>query len=215
MNWQLLYQLAPPRWSDFGADLGLGALLAVLAAVLALWARRRGRVSMPARMLGLMAAAVVGLGWGLNTWDQQRLARRLDAGEVQWVQGLVQHHACWQDWVADAKGHGGRRRDWERISVAGVDFIWQPGDARPGFSGRDVEPLLQDGLWLRIAYVEDVAGEAHQRRILRMERAELPPEQARALAATVAASVGAAGATVETGDQSSACRLTPTRRSST
>ncbi|MBP6900692.1 MAG: hypothetical protein KBC73_11415 [Burkholderiaceae bacterium] len=210
MNWQPLYQLALPRWSDFGTDLALGALLAVLALGLALWARRRGRVSMPARMLALMAAVVIGLGWGANTWDQQRLARRLAAGEVQWVQGLVQHHACWQDWVADAKGHGGRRRDWERISVAGIDFIWQPGEARPGYSRRDGEPLLHDGLWLRIAYVEDAAGEARQRRILRLERAELPPEQAQALAAAVAAS--SAGPTA---DQSSACRLTPTRRSST
>ncbi|WP_018413301.1 hypothetical protein [Methyloversatilis thermotolerans] len=180
MNWQTVYDISGDGARDFSGYLIAGAGVLALAAVFALRARRRGERSGTARVLALFALVIAGLGYGVNSWDQNRLTAALETGAVQQVAGAIRHHAVWREDVTPAgSGPGATRhyRNWERISVGGVDFIWTPGADQAGFTHAPSPPLdIRDGLWLRVTYVEDAPDEATQRRIVKLERGDAPPD---------------------------------------
>lgn len=174
MNWRQVYAVGG---ADFTPFIYAGLAFLALALGFHLWARRRGERSGTARVLIIVGVVVGGLGYGVNQWDQDRLTVRLAEGSVLQVEGPVAEHQIWKEDVTDTRRDIGRRYNhWETVIVAGVRFTWTPGAQSPSFSNALSPPLaLEDGTLLRITYVEDVAGEAHQRRILRLELGEGPP----------------------------------------
>jgi len=176
MNWQTMYEIdragAGTQFIPF-IYMGLGVL--AVALLLYLWARRKGRRSVAARFL-LIGGVLIGvLGYGVNTWDQGRLADQLAAGDAKVVEGAVVAHQIWREDVTNPKKDTTRRyRRWETITVGGVQFIWSPGAQEAAFTNAQTPAVdFHDGLFVRIAYVEDVPDQAHQRRILRLETAEI------------------------------------------
>lgn len=93
MNWQTVYDISGDGARDFSGYLIAGAGVLALAAVFALRARRRGERSGTARVLALFALVIAGLGYGVNSWDQNRLTAALETGAVQQVAGAIRHHA--------------------------------------------------------------------------------------------------------------------------
>ena len=175
MNWTVVYEIdrsgAGTQFTPF-VYMGLGVL--AVALILHLRARRHGQRSSVARFL-LIGGALIGvLGYGVNTWDQDRLAKQLAAGDAQAVEGPVVAHQIWREDVTNpGKDTARRYRRWETITVGGVQFIWHPGAQEPAFTNAQTPAVdFHDGLYVRLAYVEDVPGQAHQRRILRLETAE-------------------------------------------
>ncbi|MBX3679936.1 MAG: hypothetical protein KF710_07135 [Rhodocyclaceae bacterium] len=172
MNWQTVYQIdGSGDGSSFLPFLyvGLGALLLALVLYLRARAAKRGRGT--PTVVAIFGVLVAGLGYGMNTWDQGRLARMLASGEVLSVEGPVSAHQVWREDITNPKKDIGRRyRTWETITVGTTSFIWSPGAVEPAFTNAQLPPVaFRDGLMVRVTYVEDVAGEAHQRRILRLE----------------------------------------------
>lgn len=171
MNWQLVYDIGSQETQQFLPFVYVGLGLLALALGLQLWARRRGQKSFMAIVTAIAAALAGGLGYGLGVWDQQRLAARLRSGNVLQVQGAVSAHQQWRQDVGSSSNSSARRyTNFETITVGGVAFIWSPGELQAAFSNAQTPPLaLKDGLTLRVSYVEDVPGKAHERRILRLE----------------------------------------------
>jgi len=175
MNWQLAYEIDHGgTGAQFYGFVLMGCVVLAVAAGIHLWARRRRRRSGIARVLAFGGALIGVLGYGVNTWDQRRLAVALDDGSAQVVEGPVVAHQIWREDVTNPKTDTSRRfRRWQTITVGGVRFIWSPGAQEAAFTNAQTPTVnFHDGLFVRIAYVEDVAGEAHQRRILRLETAE-------------------------------------------
>lgn len=178
MNWRLVYDIRGPQAADFTPYIYAGLAILALALVFHLWARRKGERSGTARILAAMAFVVGGLGYGINRWDQDRLTARLEEGRVLRVEGPASGHQSWREDITDTRRDIGRRyKHWETVIVDGVRFTWAPGAQEPAFTNALTPPLaFPDGTPLRITYVEDVAGEAHQRRILRLEMGDAPAE---------------------------------------
>ena len=174
MNWRLVYDVRNMGAADFIPFIYAGLAILALALVFHLWARRKGERSGTARILAGMGFLVGVLGYGINTWDQRRLAAHLEEGSVLRVEGPVTDHQIWREDVTDIRRDIGRRYNrWETIIVLGVRFTWTPGAQEPAFTNAMTPPLdFMDGTPLRIAYVEDVPDDAHQRRIVRLEVGE-------------------------------------------
>lgn len=175
MNWQTIFEVSRPGLLDLRGDLYIAAALAAVGLIFYLRARKQKQRSMVAIAMTVFACVVLVFAYGVGTWDRWRLANRLAEGSPLQAQGLVTGHAVWRDEVSRAPGETLRRfNHWERVEVGGVSFIWTPGAHEAGFTNAQTPALqIQDGLLMRIAYVEDVAGEAHQRRILRLEVADI------------------------------------------
>ena len=171
MDWQLIYEIGAEGVERFLPFVYIGLGLLAVAAALHFWARRRGQRSFMAILIAIAAVLVGGLVYGLSVWDHQRLVARLKSGDVLQAQGAVTAHQKWRQDAGTSSGSSARRYNhWETITVGGVAFTWSPGEQQAAFSNAQTPPLaLQDGLMLRIHYVEDVAGQAHERRILRLE----------------------------------------------
>jgi len=176
MNWHAVYEIdASGEGTQFIPFIYMGLALLAVALILQWWARRRGQRSSVARFL-LIGAVLVGvLGYGVNTWDQDRLARQLAAGEARVVEGPVVAHQIWREDVTKPRKDSTRRyHRWETITVGGVQFIWSPGAQEAAFTNAQTPAVdFHDGLQVRVAYVEDVPDQAHQRRILRLETADV------------------------------------------
>ena len=177
MNWHTVYDISTADAGEYFGFVLFGAGMLVLAGGFLWRARRRGERSPTAKVVAGFGVLVAVLGYGVNTWDQNRLAAHLAAGEVQTVDGAVFAHARWREDITDSRRDSTRRyRHWERVVVGGVTFIWPPGAQQPGFTNAQTPPLdLHDGQWLRITWVEDVADEASQRRIVKLESGDPPP----------------------------------------
>lgn len=171
MNWQLVFDIGAQSTERFLPFVYIGLGLLAVAGGLRLWARRRKQGSFMAIMLAIAAVLVGGLGYGLNAWDHHRLVARLKSGDVLQTQGAATAHQKWRQDIGTSSNSSTRRYNhWETVTVGGVAFTWSPGEQQAAFSNAQTPPLaLQDGLMLRISYVEDVAGQAHERRILRLE----------------------------------------------
>ncbi|WP_374336848.1 hypothetical protein [Methyloversatilis sp.] len=177
MNWQPVYDVSGQGAPDFDGYVLFGLALLAVAGGFWLRARRLGARSGTARVLAIFALLVAALGYGVNTWDRNRLASHLAAGRVLTVEGPVFAHAQWREDIT-YPGQGGPRRyqNWERIVVGGITFIWAPGAHEAAFTNAQTPPLaLRDGLWLRVTWVEDAPDEATQRRIVKLEAADPPP----------------------------------------
>lgn len=178
MNWQPVFDVSRPGAAEFHGYVLFGLALLAVAGGFWLRARRRGERSGTARVLALFALLIAALGYGVNTWDRNRLADHLVAGRVLTVEGPVFAHAQWREDITHP-GQGSTRRfqNWERIVVGGVTFIWSPGAHQAAFTNAQTPPLaLRDGLWLRVTWVEDAPDEATQRRIVKLETADPPPD---------------------------------------
>lgn len=131
-------------------------------------------------MIALIALLIAALGCGVSTWDRNRLADHPAAGRVLTVEGPVFAHAQWrEDITHPGLGSGSTRRvqNWERIVVGGVTFIWSLGAHQAAFTNAQTPPLaLRDGLWLRVTWVEDAPDETTQRRSVKLETADPPPD---------------------------------------
>lgn len=176
MNWNAVYEIdRSGAGTQFIPFVYMGLSLLGVALILHLWARRQGRRSSVARFLVIGGVLIGALGYGVNTWDQDRLAKQLAAGEARVVEGPVVAHQIWREDVTNPKKDTTRRyRRWETITVGGVQFIWSPGAQEPAFTNAQTPEVdFHDGLYVRIAYVEDVPDQAHQRRILRLETADV------------------------------------------
>jgi hypothetical protein len=181
MNWQTVYDVGSVGESDFIwfiyialAPLALALLLQIRA-----WLQKRG--SFFAKILAVFAMLIAGLGYGMNIWDHNRLAAKLADGDVLKVAGPVIGHQIWKEDVTNIKRDIGRSYNhWETINVGGVAFIWAPGALEAAFTNAKPTVVdLRDGLVVRIHYIEDVPGQAHQRRIVRLEVADdMPPPEA-------------------------------------
>lgn len=177
MNWRTVYDISTAGDYEYIGFVLFGLGVLVLATGFWLWARRRGERSPTSRVLALAAVLIAGLGYGINTWDQHRLAGELAAGKVQTVEGPVSAHVKWRQDITNVRSDTQRRyRNWERVVVGGVTFIWEPGAMQPGFTNALSPPLdLQDGVWLRLTWVEDVPDEPSQRRIVKLDLGDAPP----------------------------------------
>lgn len=178
MNWQPVYDVSGPGAPEFHGYVLFGLALLAVAGGFWLRARRRGESSGTARVIALFALLIAALGYGVNTWDRKRLAEHLVAGRVLTVEGPVFAHAQWrEDITRPGQGSVRRFQNWERIVVGGVPFIWLPGAHQASFTNVQTPPLaLRDGLWLRVTWVEDAPDEATQRRIVKLETADPPPD---------------------------------------
>lgn len=178
MNWRLVYDIRNAEAADFTPFIYAGLAILAVALVFHLRARSKGGRSDTARILVGLAFLVGALGYGVNTWDQSRLAARLEEGSVLRVEGPVAGHQVWREDITDTRRDIGRRYNrWETIVVTDVRFTWAPGAQAPAFTNALTPPLdFADGTPLRIAYVEDAPDEAHQRRIVRLEVGEAPAD---------------------------------------
>ena len=171
MNWQTVYDISTHDATEFIGFVYAGLALLAIAACFHFWARRRGQRSGTARIIAVFALVVGVLGYGVNTWDQGRLSDKLASGEILQVSGPLSGHALWRQDVTDIRRDSSRRyRQWESVTVDGVRFLWSPGAEAPAFTNALSPPIaFHDGMPVRISYVEDVAGDDQQRRILRLE----------------------------------------------
>jgi len=173
MKWRVLYDIAGNGRTDFTPFLYVAGAMLMLALLFQLRAHRRRQTSGSAKVIAIFATLIGGLGYGINTWDQQRLIGRLSGGDYLIAEGLIANHQLWEQELARGKDSRRRYQRWEIVYVAGIAFIWSPGAQEPAFTNAQQPPIdIRDGMPVRISYVEDVAGEAHQRRILRWEVAE-------------------------------------------
>ena len=172
MDWQTVWDIRNTSPADFLPFVYMGGAMLAVAAGFALFARSRGRRSQTARVIALFAVLLAGLGYGINTWDRNRLLAHLEKGEVQVIEGMVTGHQVWRQDAARSSSGQRRYNTWETIYVAGVQFTWTPGAEEPAFTNRAPGNLpFQDGMVVRVHWVEDVEGEAHQRRIVWLEAA--------------------------------------------
>lgn len=180
MNWQTVYDVGSIGESDFIWFIYIALAPLALALLLQIWAWRQKRGSFFAKILAVFAMLIAGLGYGMNIWDHNRLAAKLASGDVLKVAGPVVGHQIWKQDVTNIKRDIGRSYNyWETIYVGGVAFTWAPGALEAAFTNAKPAAVdLRDGLTVRIHYVEDVPGQAHQRRIVRLEVADTPPPEA-------------------------------------
>jgi hypothetical protein len=175
MNWHTVYDIGSAGNGDFTHFLLAGGAFLVLALVFHLVARRRGQRSTTAKILLAFGLIVGGLGYGVNTWDHNRLAGKLAAVEVLQVEGPVSEHQRWRQDITRPRDSSRKYQNWETMIVGGVRFTWAPGADEPAFTNAQEPPLaIADGLPLRVSYVEDIADQAHQRRIVRLEVGDAP-----------------------------------------
>jgi hypothetical protein len=173
MQYELLFDLGQQQTGEaFWLLLGSAILIP------ATWLRVRrtrqgGATAMPTFM---MLFGAVALACGLITiWDHQRLLNHLQAGRVEIAEGLVASHSVESIARYDHQAKRYNRSEWEAFLVGTIAFGFTRDASAVGFkNGAEPRVQLRDGEWLRIAYVEDVAGDFSQRRILRLERGCLP-----------------------------------------
>jgi hypothetical protein len=169
VNWELVWDV---RHSGSG-DAAIGVVIAgaiFTAALASVWyARRRRQRALLGYFLFVMALVVV-LAVGVTAWDQHRLAARLERGEVQTVEGFVSGHQIWRQARARSAGETQRFDTWETITVGGVQFTWSHDTGQAAFANGGTRAVaFRDGLPARVRWVEDVPGQAHQRRIVSLE----------------------------------------------
>ncbi len=169
MNWELVWDIRQVGNDDM--YIGLAIAWAIFLAALGNFrvARRKQQRSVIGSFLLVMALVVL-LGVGITEWDRHRLAGRLERGEVQTVEGFVSGHQIWRQERARSAGESQRFNTWETITVGGVQFTWGTDVGEAAFTNGGANKVdLRDGLPARVRWVEDVPGEAHQRRIVSLE----------------------------------------------
>ncbi|WP_341675578.1 hypothetical protein [Niveibacterium sp. SC-1] len=171
MQYETLYDLAAVGYRDW-QGWALAAALFLLAAAFLWRARRRGTHSPTARVIAFFGLVTFAVGGCLTLWDYQRLTQALRDGTTLVAEGPVKGH-----WTREVEHydpdaiHPYSYRTWESFSVAGVTFGYWQDHSRAGFQNSEETPLaIQDGMQVRIRFVEDVDGEPEERRILRLER---------------------------------------------
>ena len=170
MQTELIYDITRQDFSDVPWLVAVGVAF-VLA--LAAWWRHR-RLKRPAGLQAFFIAmsGVATLAVATTLWDQQRLANKLQAGQVQVAEGEVQAYALQHKAVYNTDSKRYDRSTWERFHIGGTAFVYRrDGGAGAGFHNASEPPLpISDGLRLRLHYVDDIEGDSSQRRILRLER---------------------------------------------
>lgn len=164
-SYQLIY--------DFGNDVTMNcwwpaAILLAVALGMAMLRRARQAWAMRLAIVALLAASTAA---ALPCWQKQRMLAALRHRQVKVVEGALRGY-----WNRPAESEVGGKREWllwENFTVDGVLFGYYRGQSQPGFSNA-AKPNVEfkDGMQLRIAYLEDDAGELNRRRILRLEIAD-------------------------------------------
>ena len=169
MNWELVWDIRRAGNGDILIGLAIAGAI-FLVALSTFWlARRKQQRPVIGSFLFVMALVVL-LGLGITTWDRHRLAELLQRGEVQTVEGFVTGHQIWRQARARSAGESQRFNTWETITVGGVQFTWAPDAGEAAFTNRGASKVeFRDGLPARVRWVEDIPGEAHQRRIVSLE----------------------------------------------
>jgi hypothetical protein len=169
VNWKLVWDIRRVGNGDMLIGLAIAGAI-FLAALGTFWlARRKQQRPVIGSFLFVMALVVL-LGVGITTWDRHRLAERLERGEVQTVEGFVTGHQIWRQARARKAGESQRFNTWETLSVGGVQFTWAPDAGEAAFTNSGANKVdFRDGLPARVRWVEDIPGEAHQRRIVSLE----------------------------------------------
>ena len=173
MQAELIYDISH---QEFNLLPLLAAAVVLLLALAAWWRQRRLKrpATVPPTVLGffVVMAGVATLAIAVTLWDHQRLADRLQGGRVQVAQGQVQAYALQHTATYNTSTKRYDRATWERFQVNGTAFVYRLGGGDgAGFHNSTETPLpIVDGLLLRLHYVEDVDGDAYNRRILRLER---------------------------------------------
>lgn len=177
MNWKLVWDIRHAGTGDILIGLVIAGVIAIIAFT-ALWrARRRQQRSAVAKFLLVMATVMV-VAVSILFWDRHRLSEYLERGEVQTIEGPVYGHQIWREERARRAGESQRYNTWETIYVSGVQFTWALDASEAAFTNTgDGKVAFQDGLRVRVRWVEDVPGEAHQRRIVALEIAADKPQQ--------------------------------------
>jgi hypothetical protein len=181
MATELLFDIGQQGWHEWPWVLG-GAL--VMAAALRAWRRATVRGLRRSGPGFFVVFGGVCLAAGLVTlWDHQRLQRALQDGRAQVLEGVVNGHLVEQQVRWDVRDKRWRRSTWEAFRVGDTAFGFTRDASAAGFrNAEDAPVVLHDGQWLRLHFVEDVAGDFSQRRILRVER-RIAPERGTACAA--------------------------------
>ena len=170
MHSELIYDIAQQEFGDLPwlAAAGVALLLAVAA-----WWRQR-RLNRPAGLQAffIAMAGVATLALAATLWDHQRLTAKMLAGQVLVAEGEVLAYSLQHKAVYNRESKTYDRSTWESFHVAGTAFVYRRGGgAGAGFHNDREPPLpISDGMRLRLHFVDDVAGDRSQRRILRLER---------------------------------------------
>jgi hypothetical protein len=169
MDWERVWDIRNAGSTDVLSGLGLGVVVLLVAIGLVWNDRRRQRRPVLGTFLAIMAL-VWSLAVAVTQWDRQRLAALLERGEVQTVEGFVSGHQVWRQERARSPGETQRYNTWETITVGTVQFTWALDAAEAAFTNAgEGKVAFRDGMPARVHWVEDVPGEAHQRRIVMLE----------------------------------------------
>ena len=174
MQWTTAYDLAAVGYRD-GLWFVLGGAVALFALLWVRRARSRGaRTGAAWMMVAIGLVAALG-GGGVALWDHHRLLAELQAGRARVAEGVIVSHTV--ETVRRRNYNASTRYDtsiWEAFRVGDVAFGFYRGNSPVGFRNADADRIeLRDGLLVRVHYVEDVPGDFAQRRILRVELAQL------------------------------------------
>ncbi|HMV21863.1 MAG: hypothetical protein JNK96_10605 [Betaproteobacteria bacterium] len=173
-DWQLIFDLSDPRTPD--RKIALGVALAVgLAAAIWYWrAVKTGGETVPAFVLGFIAAAIVFVGVLVPAWDARQTLAAMRDGSARQVEGPVTRHRRWQErtgtGTAKPLAATGDTSNREAITVGGVEFEFMAGEYEIAMEQRGLTPVaLHEGMWLRIVWRDRGDGAPKDRQIARME----------------------------------------------
>jgi len=155
----------------FGDGPWLVATCVAFLLALAVWWWQR-RLRRPANLHAFFIAmgAVAVLAVSATSWNQQRLAGKLQAGQVQMAEGPVQAYALQHTAVYNSSSQRYDRSTWESFRIGGAAFIYRRGGGGAGFQNAGEPPLdITDGQRMRLHFVEDVEDDRSERRILRID----------------------------------------------
>ena len=170
MQTELIYDITRQGFGDLPWLVAAG--VAFLLALAAWWRQRRLKRPAGLQAFFIAMSGVATLAVAATLWDQQRLTSKLQARQAKVAEGEVQGYALQHKAVYNTDSKRYDRSTWESFHIGGTAFVYRRGGgAGAGFHNDSEPPLaINDGLRLRLHYVEDVEGDRSQRRILRLER---------------------------------------------
>jgi hypothetical protein len=165
MTFELIYDVGStsdaPRYA-----LGLSAGVTLVTTVWWVWLKLRGHsLHSGAIFSAVVALVLLALGIGLRV-EQKYLSDRRDCRTVE---GPLMGH-----WVSHVRRAGSQRDywSWEGFNVGDVEFAYIRNLEENYFHNGGRTALdLQEGMLVRVRYIEDHEGSKVRNRILRVERA--------------------------------------------
>lgn len=154
----------------------IAAAMLLVAVLLFVRAVRQERSRRGAYLVLILTVVFGGVTIGLPFWDRQRLIRHLTDGTARSAEGRVTAHEA-REVRVPRSGEKSKStiRTWEAFEVGGVRFGFYRQVDQAGFhNSAEQRQELNDGMLVRVRYVEDKPGEAAERRILVIETAPSP-----------------------------------------